>query len=89
MGKTRDAFKILAITRERVHLQCRRPGFTPWVGKIPWRRAWEPTPVLLPGEVHGLKSLAGCSPWGCKESDTTEGLSTAQHKGVLRLFPGL
>ena len=46
-----------------------------WVGKIPWRRAWQPTPVFLPGEFHGQRSLAGGSPWGCKQSDTTEQLS--------------
>ena len=45
------------------------------VGKIPWRREWHPTPVFLPGESHGRRSLAGCSPWGCKESDTTERLT--------------
>ena len=46
--------------------------FDPWVGKIPWRRAWRPTPVSLPGEAHRQRSLVGCSPWGLKESDTTE-----------------
>ena len=45
-----------------IHLQCRRPGFDPWVGKIPWRRAWQPTPVFLPGESHGQRSLEGYSP---------------------------
>ena len=55
---------------------CRRSGFDPWVGKIPWRRAWQPTPVFLPGEALGQRSLAGYSPWGHKESDTTEQLST-------------
>ena len=45
-----------------------------WVGKIPWRRKWQPTPVLLPGKSHGQKSLIGYSPWGRKESDTTEWL---------------
>ena len=44
----------------------------PWVGKIPWRREWIPTPVFLPGESHGQRSLAGFSPWGCRESDMTE-----------------
>ena len=43
------------------------------------RRAWQPTPVFLPGESHGQRSLAGCSPCGHKESDTTEGLTTTQH----------
>ena len=55
-------------------LQCRRPGFDPWVGKIPWRRKWQPTPVVLPRKLHGRRSLVDYSPWGCKESDTTERL---------------
>ena len=42
-----------------VCLQCGRPGFDPWVWKIPWRRKWQPTPVLLPGRFHGWRSLAG------------------------------
>ena len=46
--------------------------FDPWVGKIPWRRAWQFTPVFLPGESHGQKSLVGYSPWGRRESDRTE-----------------
>ena len=45
--------------------------FDPWVGKIPWRRKWQPTPVFLPGEFHGQRSLAGYSPRDGKESDTT------------------
>ena len=47
----------------------KRFRFNPWVGKIPWRRAWQPTPVFLPGEFHGQRNLG---PWGCKESDTAE-----------------
>ena len=54
------------------------------------RRQWHPTPVLLPGKSHGRRSLAGCSPWGCKESDTTERLhfhalekEMATHSSVL------
>ena len=46
--------------------------FDPWVGKIPWRRAWLPTPVFLPRESHGQRSLVGYSPWGRTELDTTE-----------------
>ena len=46
--------------------------FDPWFRKIPWRRAWQPTPVFLLGESHGQRSLVGYSPWGCKESDPTE-----------------
>ena len=48
------------------------PVFDPWVGKIPWRRQWHPTPVFLPGESHGRRNLVGYSPRGHKESDTTE-----------------
>ena len=55
-------------------MECRRPGFDPCIGKIPWRRKWQPTPVLLPGEPHGGRSLVGYSPWGRKESDMTERL---------------
>ena len=43
--------------------------FDPWVGRIPWDRKWQPTLVFLPGEFHGQSSLAGYSPWDCKESD--------------------
>ena len=55
--------------------QCRRRRrlvFDPWVGKIPWRRKWQPTPVFLPGQSRGQRSLAGYSLWGHKESDMTE-----------------
>ena len=60
--------------------QCgrhRRRGLHPWVGKNPWRRAWQPIPVFLPGESYGQRGLAGYSPWGCKESDTTEATQLA------------
>ena len=52
--------------------RCKRCVFDPWVGKIPWRRAWQPIPVFLPGESHGQRSLVGCRLWGRTESDTTE-----------------
>ena len=52
----------------------KRIWLDPWVRKAPWRRAGQPTPVFLPGESHGRRSLAGCSPRGHKESDTTERL---------------
>ena len=76
-------------------LQCRRPGFNPWVGKIPWRRKWQSTPVLLPGKSHGRRSLVGYSPWGQKELDTTErlhfhfALSMTPGKPLLHLQPNL
>ena len=55
--------------------QCRRYRrhvFDPWVRKIPWRRAWQPTPIFLPGESHGQRSLVSYSPLGRKESNMTE-----------------
>ena len=57
-----------------VCLQCGRPGFDPRVGKIPWRRKWQPTLVPLPGKADGQRSLVGYSPWGRKELDMTEQL---------------
>ena len=59
----------------RICLQCRRLGFDPWVGKIPWRREWQLTPAFLLRDFHGQRSLAGYSPWDCKELDTTEWLT--------------
>ena len=58
--------------------QCRRHGLSPWVGKFPWRRKWHATPVFLPREAHGQRSLVGYSPLGRKELDTTE-----QHDTVI------
>ena len=51
--------------------------FDPWVGKIPWGRKWQLTPVFLPGESHGQRSLEGYTPWCSKESDMTEHLNTS------------
>ena len=59
--------------------QCRRhkrPWYDPWVGKIPWRRAWHPTPVFLPGESHGQRSLVGFRPWVAKSWAWLRPLST-------------
>ena len=53
--------------RQGVGLQCWRPMFNPWVGKISWRRIWQPTPVFLPGRSHGWRSMAGYISWGHKE----------------------
>ena len=58
--------------KKKIHPQYRRPGSDPWVGKIPWRRKWQPTPVFLPGEFHGQRNLVGCSPWGHKEWNMAE-----------------
>ena len=59
--------------------------FDTWVGKIPWRKKGQPTPALLPGEFYGQRSLAGSSPWSCKESDSIEQLT---HTRALSLSAG-
>ena len=56
-------------------LPCRRPGFSLWFGKTPWRRKWQLTLVFLPGKFHGQRSSVGYSPWGHKEVDKTERLT--------------
>ena len=52
--------------------RLRRHGVYPWVGKIPWSRKWQPTPVCLPGKFHAQRGLAGYSAGGLKEPDSTE-----------------
>ena len=70
-------------------LQCKRSWLDPRVGKILWRRAWLPTPASLPGESHGQRSLAGYSPPGHKESDTTERLTLSVfNTPITRSHPG-
>ena len=56
---------------------CRRRGLDPWVRKIPWRRKWQPTPIFSPEKSHGQRSQVGYTPWGHKESDTTEQLTVS------------
>ena len=63
--------------------QCRssrRRGFDPWVGKIAWKRKWQPTPVFLSVQSHGQMSLAGYRSWGCKELYTTEHAHTCMYR---------
>ena len=66
--------------------RCKRCRFKPWVGKIPWWRAWQPTWVFLPRESHGQRKLVGYSPWGHKELDTTKVTFHTVHTvhGVLK-----
>ena len=60
-------FVLNYVTRwYRACLQCQRSRSNPWVGKIPWKRAWQHTPVFLPGESHGQRDLVGYCPWGHK-----------------------
>ena len=71
------------LSRWRILLQCwrhRRCRFDSWVGKIPWRRIWQPTPVFLPGKFHGQRSLVGYSPWGHKDLEITEQQHTEVRK---------
>ena len=65
-------------SRTSLAVQTVRPRFHPWVRKIPWRREWQPTPVVWLGESHGQRNLVGYSPWGHKELDTTEWLAQQQ-----------
>ena len=74
------------LSGEESACQCKRCGFDPWIGKIPWRRKWQHIPVFLPGESHGKKSLAGYSPKGHQESDMTEQLSMHAREKVRSVF---
>ena len=67
--------------------RCKRYKFDPWVGKMPWSWKWQHTPVFLPGESHGQRSLVGYRPRGHKESDTTKQLHSLTHsEGFTRLW---
>ena len=70
----------------RVCLQYGRPRIDPWVGKISWRRKWQPTLVFLPGKSHGQRSLTGYCPWGSKESDMTERLHSFSFQCSMKLY---
>ena len=68
---------------KRICLQYGRPGFNPWVRKIPQRREWQPFPVFMPEKSHGPRSLAGYRPWDGKESDTNERPVHTQHDNAI------
>jgi len=75
MLKSRLPEEICGANDKEPACQCRRHkrcGFNHWIKTIPWRRTWQPTPVLLPGKLNEQRSLAGYSPWGQKESEMTE-----------------
>ena len=64
---------VLAVENSPAHVgRHKRRKFDSWVGKIPWKRKWQPILVFLPRESHGQRILEGYSPWGLKQSDTTE-----------------
>ena len=52
------------VKKKKICLQCSRPGFSPWVRKIPWRKKWQSTPLFLPGKSHEERRLVDYSPWG-------------------------
>ena len=68
-GASRVVLLVNSLPASAGHL---RHGFDLWVGKIPWKKARQPIPVFMPGELHGQRSLAGDSPRGLKGSDRTE-----------------
>ena len=80
LSKNTGGFPGSSVVKRRQYGSCRRPRFGPWVGKIPWRRKWQPAPVFLPGESHGQSSLAGYSPQGCTESDMTGRTHIHEHR---------
>ena len=68
------ASQVMQLGKESAcrYMRHKRCEFSLWVGKIPWRRAWQPTPVFLPRESLGQRSLVGYTPQGCTELDTTK-----------------
>ena len=72
------ASQVMQLGKESAcrYMRHKRCEFSLWVGKIPWRRAAQSTPVFLPRESHGQRSLAGYSVWSCKELDPTEHVHT-------------
>ena len=86
-----------SLVAQLVCLQDRRPWFSSWLWKIPWRKEWQPTPVFLPGEFHGQRSLAGYKPMGSQswtqlsDCPPTSGLNflvAAASSGCLWSCPG-
>ena len=65
------------------HLQYRKRGLDPWIGKIPWRRKWQSTPEFLPGEADGQGSLAGYSPWDCKSQTVLSNQTTTHQRSQI------
>ena len=80
-----EALLVAQMVKNLPAMQCRRPGFDPWVRKIPWRRKWQPTPLFLPGEFHELRSLS----MGSKKSDPTEQLTLHSWARMKPVLPGV
>ena len=78
------------LSGRRIYLPCRRHrrlGFSSWVKKILWRRAWQPTPEFLPEKADGQRSLVGHSSWCCKEANTTEATELGPAAPRPPMFP--
>ena len=75
-GIQHGAFELVQVVKNPPANAGDRRDIGPWAGKIPWRRAGESSPIFLPGEPHGQRSLAGYGPWVHRETDMTEQLST-------------
>ena len=67
-----NIISLIGFPRWHSGKESRQHRFDPWVRKIPWSRKWQPTPVFLPGQFHGQRSLVGYSPWGYNDVDATE-----------------
>ena len=76
------------VTKEST-CQCRRLRFIPWVGTIPWKRKWQPTPLFLPGQSYGQRSLVGSSPWGHKRVGYNLATKQQQHSAEYGESPDL
>ena len=84
---------VLAVKNLSVCRRDKRGGLNSWIRKILWSRKWPSSPVFLPGEPHGQRSLEGYGPWGCTEVDTTEvtehawvALSTGSQPSLLHFI---
>ena len=81
-----QASQVVLVVKNLPARRHKGPVLNPWVRKIPWRRKWQSTPVSLPGESHGQRSLAGYIPWGHKKLDMTEHTHKTSHFWQGRLW---
>ena len=72
---------LMAQVVKKTCVPCKKPEFDSWVGKMPWRRKWQPIPVFWLGESHGQRNMVGYSPRGCKELERTEQLTLSLSRG--------
>ena len=87
-GVAQSWTRLKSLSSSSQYRRCKRHGFDPWVWKIPSRREWQPTPVLLPGEFHGQRSLVGYSHGTAKSQIQTEWLNTmVNHKQAVTMTP--